>query len=184
MEITTTVAGNLKRIREEMRLSLDAVAKMTGVSKSMLAQIERAEVNPTISVLWKIANGLKLSFTAFLELPQRELEIKRASAAEPIVEDGGRFINQPIFGFDDERRFEIFRVIILPGGSRESLAHLEGSEEYVTVFSGELVIEAALSSYRLGVGDSLRFRADVAHSYRNPGSVPCELSMVIWYARR
>ena len=48
------VAENLKRLREERKLSLDAVAKCSGVSKSMLGQIERGVTNPTISTLWKI----------------------------------------------------------------------------------------------------------------------------------
>ena len=47
------VAENLKRLREERKLSLDAVAKCSGVSKSMLGQIERGVTNPTISTLWK-----------------------------------------------------------------------------------------------------------------------------------
>ena len=53
------VAENLKRLREERKLSLDAVAKCSGVSKSMLGQIERGVTNPTISTLWKLATGLK-----------------------------------------------------------------------------------------------------------------------------
>mgnify|MGYP001481338993 FL=1 len=48
------VAENLKRLREERKLSLDAVAKSSGVSKSMLGQIERGVTNPTISTLWKM----------------------------------------------------------------------------------------------------------------------------------
>ena len=137
MDITATVSDNLRATRERMKLSLDTVAKMTGVSKSMLAQIERGEVNPTISVLWKIANGLKVSFTSLLETRKEELEVIKASAVDPIVEDDGRFINQPVFGFDDERRFESFRIVIQGGGSRESQAHLAGTEEYITVFFGQ-----------------------------------------------
>ena len=55
------------RIREQKKLTLDAAAALTGVSRSMLAQIEKGDVNPTISVLWKIANGYKVSFTSLLE---------------------------------------------------------------------------------------------------------------------
>lgn len=61
MEITSRIAANAKRLREEKKLTLDAAANLTGVSRSMLAQIEKGEVNPTISVLWKIANGYKVS---------------------------------------------------------------------------------------------------------------------------
>ena len=66
MDITNTIAANAKRIREEKKLTLDAAASATGVSRSMLAQIEKGEVNPTISVVWKIANGYKVSFTSLV----------------------------------------------------------------------------------------------------------------------
>ena len=57
-DINAVLAENLRRMRENRRLSLDAVARLTGVSKSMLGQIERGEVNPTVASLWKIAGGL------------------------------------------------------------------------------------------------------------------------------
>ena len=69
------VAENLKRLREERKLSLDAVAKCSGVSKSMLGQIERGVTNPTISTLWKIANGLKISFTSLMMRPETDVEV-------------------------------------------------------------------------------------------------------------
>ena len=67
MDVTNIVASNVKSIREQKKLTLDAAAELTGVSRSMLAQIEKGDVNPTISVLWKIANGYKVSFTSLVE---------------------------------------------------------------------------------------------------------------------
>lgn len=67
MDVNGVVAANVKAIRERKRLTLDAAAAATGVSRSMLAQMEKGEVNPTISVLWKIANGYKVSFTFLVE---------------------------------------------------------------------------------------------------------------------
>lgn len=66
MEIQKAVAKNIRDARERKKLTLDAAAKLTGVSRSMLAQMEKGEVNPTISILWKIANGYKLSFTSLV----------------------------------------------------------------------------------------------------------------------
>ena len=48
MDITSAIASNTRRIRKQKRLTLDAAASVTGVSRSMLAQIEKGEVNPTI----------------------------------------------------------------------------------------------------------------------------------------
>ena len=61
------VGKNLRKIRNDLGLSLDETSKLTGVSKTMLGQIERGESSPTISTLWKISSGLKISFTSILD---------------------------------------------------------------------------------------------------------------------
>ena len=64
------IGENLKNIRKSMGLSLDAVSSMTGVSKTMLSQIERSESVPTLATVSKIANGLKIRFDNLLTSPQ------------------------------------------------------------------------------------------------------------------
>ncbi len=61
--IEKQVAENIKRLRKVRNYSLDQLSSMTGVSKGMLAQIEKGSSSPTITTLWKIANGLQVSFT-------------------------------------------------------------------------------------------------------------------------
>ncbi len=59
--------GNvLRRVRFERGLTLGDTSDLTGVSKAMLGQIERGESNPTVSILWKISSGLKISFSELL----------------------------------------------------------------------------------------------------------------------
>ncbi len=58
------ISNNLRTIRESRNFSLDQLSELTGVSKSMLRQIETGKSSPTISTIWKIANGLRVSFTA------------------------------------------------------------------------------------------------------------------------
>ncbi len=183
MDVNRTIAGNFKKIREARKMSLDTVSRLSGVSKSMLGQIERGEVNPTISVLWKIANGLKISFTSFLERKTEETEIVRQQDIMPMVECGGLFINHPIFPFDEERRFEIYRIGMQPKCTFDSSAHLSGTEEYITVFLGEAVVIIDGREEILRSGDSIHFKADVVHGYRNDGDVPVEMSMVLYYPR-
>ena len=54
-EIQLILAKNLKTIREKEKLSLEKVAQLTGVSKTMIGQIERGESSPTLTTIWKIA---------------------------------------------------------------------------------------------------------------------------------
>ena len=51
MDIQKNVGKNIKTIREQKKVTLDVASKLTGVSRSMLAQIEKGEVNLTIPIL-------------------------------------------------------------------------------------------------------------------------------------
>ncbi|KMZ52752.1 helix-turn-helix domain-containing protein [Dorea sp. D27] len=181
MDINMAIAHNIRRIREQKKLTLDAAAKVTGVSRSMLIQIEKGDVNPTISVLWKIATGYKTSFTSLVEEQEKNAVVVRASSIQPIVEDKGKYVNFPLFGFDEQRLFETYRIEIEPGGKLEADAHLEGAEEYITLFAGRITITAGEEIFELGDGDSVRFQADRHHSYRNIGRTKALLHMIIYY---
>ena len=181
MDVTGTVAVNAREVRERKGLTLDRAAALTGVSRSMLSQIEKGEVNPTISVLWKMAKGYKVSFTSLVEKRNESPSLLRASEGAPLVEDGGRYLNYPLFPFDESRLFETYRIVIKAGGSLNAQAHLKGAEEYITVFSGSVEICAGDESFLLSKGDSLRFAADQPHGYKNAGEDTAELSMIIYY---
>ena len=181
MDVNKVVSTNLRIIRESKSLSLDQASKMTEVSKSMLGQIERGETNPTITVLWKIANGLKVPFTSLIEHAFPVADVVRRDEIVPLNENDGKFINYPIFAFDENSRFEYYRIEMQPEGFLSSLPHLAGTEEYVTVFSGEVIISVHQEDYLLHKGDSIRFKADVPHCYRNPGNEQADLSMIIYY---
>ena len=175
------IAENLKRLREERKLSLDNVARLSGVSKSMLGQIERGEVNPTVSTVWKISNGLKISFTQLMSRPEADIEFVDKSDIQPLIEDNGKFRNFPVFPFDSERRFEMYSLEIDGGGHLDAEAHPKGTQEFITVFAGEVTINVNNDNFVITTGNSMRFKADSPHSYKNTGSVVCTLSMVIYY---
>lgn len=177
------IGDNLKRIRAEKSLSLDSVAKMSGVSKSMLGQIERGEVNPTISTVWKIANGLKVSFSAIVSRPQQEFEVVLGGEIEPLLESDGGFRNFPLFPFDAERGFEMFSVEVDPGVFLKADPHGPGTEEFITVTEGRLDLIVGEDEHALLAGDAIRFRSDTPHSYRNPAEAVLRLVMVIHYPR-
>lgn len=183
LDINFAVSQNIKRAREEKKLTLDAAAAVTGVSRSMLAQIERGEANPTISVLWKIANGYKVSFTSLIERLPECASVIISSEVTPMVEDEGRYINYPVFSFDEEKLFETYRILIEPMGRLEADSHLAGTEEYITVFQGRVQISVNGEIFFLNEGDSIRFKADAAHSYKNIGDQKAQLSMIIYYGK-
>ena len=183
MNPANAIAANARAIREGKGLTLEAAAQLTGVSRSMLAQVERGEVNPTISLLWKISNGYRVSFTSLLESPGEPVTVLACGQGQPLEEDQGRFVNYPVFAFDEKKLFETYRIIIQPGGELTAQPHLKGAEEYITVFRGRVEIRVEEDTHLLETGDSIRFLGDLPHGYRNPGREEAHLSMIIYYNR-
>lgn len=179
--ISFVLAKNLKAHRDHKKLSLEKVAEMTGVSKTMLGQIERGESNPTINTVWKIANGLKISFTSLINNPQPETIVIKKNEIQPLCEDNGKYRLFPFFPFEDGRRFEIYSVEIDKGGFLSADPHAERTEEFITVYDGELTIRINNEEFTVGKGDSIRFKADRPHVYHNLGATTTRISMVIHY---
>ncbi len=174
------VAKNIKRLREEKKLSMDELAKLSGVSKSMLAQIERGEGNPTLSTLWKISNGMKVPFDALTVRPKIPYEIVKISDIQPLLEDGGKVKNYSIFPDDDNRRFAVYYLELALGSYWRSEPHLRGTAEFITVFSGTMEVEADDKRFTVTKGESIRFRGDTVHSYRNIGNETVILHMILY----
>ncbi|MEG0261219.1 MAG: cupin domain-containing protein, partial [Lysinibacillus sp.] len=75
----------------------------------------------------------------------------------------------------------IYMIEIDKEGTLSSDAHREGTEEFITVFDGEITIRVSDGHYTLKSGDSIRFKADRPHAYANLGDTLARLSMTIYY---
>jgi XRE family transcriptional regulator, regulator of sulfur utilization len=125
--------------------------------------------------------GLKISFTELMCRPEADIELVDKSEIQPLIEDDGKFRNFPVFPFDSTRRFEMYSLEIDGGGYLHAEAHPKGTQEFITVFSGEVTININSQCFAVAKGNSIRFKADSPHGYKNTGNRICTLSMVIYY---
>jgi transcriptional regulator with XRE-family HTH domain len=179
--INKNIGYNLAKVRKARGLSLDQVSQLTKVSKGMLAQIEKGKSNPTISIIWKIVNGLQLSFTSLLEEDNVDISVVSYKNVEPITAQDGAFSSYPIFPFDARTRIEIYVVEMEPGCEQPSDSHNEGVEEYILVQEGSLSIAIGTEKYHLTTGQAIRFAAAVPHRYINPSDVLARFHVTISY---
>ncbi len=176
------VGRNLQAIRKSRGLSLDNVAELSGVSKAMIGQIERGDSNPTISVLWRIVNGLGISFTALIEQSEPTVTLISPDELEPFSEEDGDYLAYPLFPYNLRTKFECYLVRMAPGCDHGSDPHNNGVEEYIFVHEGELEVLVDDASYRVLAGQALQFSADRPHRYRNPGTESVRYFTIIHYA--
>lgn len=158
----------LKKIRSERDLTLDNVATLTGVSKTMLGQIERGVSVPTISVLWKIAKGLQISLsTLFNEPTQQYFPVNILKDLKPVYDENSKMLLYNIFPFNPISGFEYFYIILKPGASHQSEAHRSAVEEYIVVTQGTLALKVNGQGFTLSAPSKINFHANVPHSYEN-----------------
>jgi XRE family transcriptional regulator, regulator of sulfur utilization len=177
----------LQQIRKDKGLSLDATAKLTGVSKAMLGQIERGESSPTVSTLWRIATGLEVSLTTFIEpapasYPQATV-IRTADDIRQHPADDGLHI-APLFPFEEALGFEYLELTFEAGYERRSKAHAPGIIEFITVIEGQLEVLSNKKWHPLNVGQTIRFAGDRPHGYRNLNNVDARVINIIHYQNR
>ena len=182
-DMNTVIADNLREIRKGLGISLGEMAEKTGVSKSMIGQIERGESSPTISTLWKIATGLNIPFTTLLQMSGEEVQITKEADLRPVLNDHGHFRLFPIVPIRFDRNFEMLDLILDPSAVSESAPHADGTVEYVFVYEGEMTIMLgeAKTPYVVNEGSVIHYPANQRHTYRNDSGRIVRAVMVIQY---
>ena len=157
--LTENVAVNLKRIRQSKGMSLDQASEQTGVSKSMLSQIENDQASPSVGTLEElIATPLVDSYLVTPEdlVPTKEME--------------GQYTVWTCFPYEDTRLVEIYRIDIEPGGTYVSGGHGEKTREYLVVTDGVMTVECNGKEHEIHLKQAFRFETDQTHIYRNRGT--------------
>ncbi len=179
--INIAIGGNIRKFRMARNMTLDDLSAVSGISKSMIGQIERGDANPSISTIWKIANGLKASFSSLISVEEVSAGVIDKSEVSVTLTDDGKFENVPFFPFSAGRNFEMYEVLIQPGSFLESDNHPPKTQEFIIVFSGTLILEADKQSHVIRPDQAYQFTADVPHRYSNIGSEEVKFALVLYY---
>ena len=165
-DILTLLPARLKEARRAQGLSLEAVANLSGVSRSMVSQIERGESSPTISTLWNLTRALQVDFAGLLDAEAQSDRIDVLRAAEaPNIENMGQGCRIRILSPPEEAgRHEIYELIFMPDGELSSQPHTRGAREQLTVMEGMVIVKSGSAETILGPGDTARYAADITHS--------------------
>ncbi len=162
-DIHDRLAASLREARKTRGLSLDAVAKLSGVSRSMVSQIERGESSPTVATLWNLTQALQVDFAGLLEgRPTPGIEVTRAAAAPVIARSPGIRI-RILSPAEAVGEHEVYDLAFDAGAAMISDPHSAGCREHLTVIEGEVTVTSGDDEEHLGPGDTARYAADRPH---------------------
>ncbi len=184
-DLTPIVGANLRRLRVKRGLSLERMAKASGVSRAMLGQIELGHSTPTINVVWKIARALDVSFSTLItESSAARASLVLRDRSKLLTSRDGSFTSRALFPFDHPRNVEFYELNLAPRSIEEADPHPAGTTENLVVTRGLLELSVDNVRHQLTTGDAIFFEADVPHSYRNPGDQGLTMYLVMSYANR
>lgn len=162
-DITLHLAERLKQARKARGLSLDAASKLSGVSKSMVSQIERGESSPTVAVLWNLTQALGVDFAGLMAGPGA-IDVIHSEQA-PVLTRGGVRI-RILSPAEAVGRHEVYDLHFAAGSALESDPHAAGAREHLTVIEGRLSLRSGTAEADLNPGDTARYAADCPHAIR------------------
>lgn len=185
-ELPAILGHNLRRLRSRQGHSLERLAKLSGVSRAMLGQIETGKSVPTISTLWRIATALGVPFAHLLAAGKAQhMAVLRANAAKVLSSSRGQFTSRALFPFEDERHVEFYELRLAAHHREDATAHEPGTRENLLVAHGVVEISVGVGvPCVLAAGDAILFDADLPHTYRNIGDTEAVIYLVMTYAAR
>ncbi|MER7456402.1 XRE family transcriptional regulator [Micromonospora sp. NPDC126480] len=160
--------------RQRRGFNLDELAATSGVSRSMISDIERGAKMPTVLVLARLATALGVTVSRLLgeDQPERVIALRRGD--QPVITDATgwqrRILSPNLPGVE----FEFIRTAVPAGVVVGAFApHAPGSREYVAVEAGRLTVTLDGVAHTLGAGDALYYAGDCVHAFANPGDAEC-----------
>jgi len=170
-------------LRKKNKLTLNELASLSGVSRSMLSQIERGKANPTLAVAFRIAQAFDMSLGELVEDSNASPGIEVVHGSDP----------NNLFRADDECRIrtlsplhmeknvEFYELRLAEGSVLKSAAHFGGARELLTVTQGKARVTTGSSVCKLAEGDSAHYRADMEHEIENTGDGELVCFLVVTY---
>jgi rhodanese-related sulfurtransferase/transcriptional regulator with XRE-family HTH domain len=180
--LDAAVGANIHALRTQRGQSLDELARLSGLSRTLLGQLELGKTPPSVSVLWKIAQAFNVHFSALLQTPQRlNTSVLRRGEAKRLVSPDGRFSSRALFPFSEKPDAEFYELFLAAHSREDAQPHQPGTRENLIVTAGRLELHVGGEQFDLERGDAIVFTADVPHSYVNPGSEECWMCLVMTY---
>jgi transcriptional regulator with XRE-family HTH domain len=172
--VLENLGARLRQQRRKLDLTVEALASASGVSRSMISDVERGAKMPTVLVMARLAAALGVTVSRLIgeEQPDRVIVLPRSDQAA-ITDAAGwqrRILSPNLPGVE----FEFIRTTVPPMVIvGEFAAHEPGSREYVAVESGTLTVTLDGLAHTLGEGDALYYAGDCTHAFANPADTEC-----------
>ena len=176
--------NRLKEHRARLGVNQQEMGRMAGVSRQTISQIERGEANPSVAILGKLAEALKVPAEILLENDDFiSLLLSREPDNTPKRLDGGKVLLRPSMPYDGATRQESFFLDLYISARYRPELSVPGCVCHATVMSGTVSMTAEGQEFQLMERDALRFAADRPYEFVNMTNSTARLLLAYQYLK-
>ncbi len=161
------VASSLRELREARGISMRTLATKSGLSANALSMIERGKTSPSVSTLYKLADALGVSITAFFGAETERKQIVFLKSDERTRMSFTRGVFEALGGEQFSGRVEPFMLTLESGASSGPHNIVHSGHEFVFCLRGQLEYFVEKQAFDLSAGDSLLFASRLPHRWKN-----------------
>jgi transcriptional regulator with XRE-family HTH domain len=179
--INLRLAERIRALRSAAGLTLETLAERSGVSRSMISAIERAESSPTAVLLERLAAGLGVSLATLFDQPAAETPLARRADQPTWRDPASGYLRRNVSPPGANSPIRIVEVEFPPGatvaydtGPRATPQH-----QQVWVLHGRIDVTVGPVTHRLQTGDCLAFPLDQPTGFHNPARTAARYAVVI-----
>jgi len=166
--------AKLRTVRQERHLTIQELAEQAQVSASLISQIERGKVVPTLTVFWRICKALDIPMHIFFETDSAEQYVVRRENRKMLQFPDSQ-VRYFLLSPQVKGPIEFLLVEIEPGETHDPEGVVtHAGEEYGFIVRGEMIVRLGTEDIHLREGDSIAFPSSIPHRYRNPGTTVCQ----------
>lgn len=182
---TQQLCERVRDLRKRKGWTLEQLAAASGVSRSMLSEVENGRANPTVAVAHRIARAFGMSLGELVDAPSAtpKIDVIRADDRQYHYRSDKDCRIRTLSPLRLEKSVEYYELVLRPGGALRSSAHFAGARELLTVQRGAVRITSADDVQDLGEGDSAFYPADVPHAIENAAAAEAVCYLVVTYER-
>jgi transcriptional regulator with XRE-family HTH domain len=167
------IGKKIRDLRKKAGFVLQDLSNRTGLSKSLLSQIEKEVVSPPIATLLKISKALGVNISFFFQNDDSEKRVILVRSNESKVIDS-RYFGREESGYYYEalayKKSKKYMEPFLVEFKRKRVDQLSyfshDGEEFIYLLEGTLEFRTETEQYVLYPGDSLYFESSIPHAYR------------------
>jgi transcriptional regulator with XRE-family HTH domain len=175
-----TVADNVRAARIRAGLSLDELARRAQVSKGALVGLEKAQGNPNLATLVRLADTLGISVSALMQgPPEGRVRIVAADTVAPLWTGKQGSQARLMLTTSGAAPVEVWRWQLEPDEEYPSHPHQAGVVETLSVTAGRMTLVVDGAEHTVEAGQTATFDGDASHTYRGAGAGTCHLIMTV-----